>query len=734
MAVNTEVKGQLAKLLATENLHVEHRKISTAYFDVQKRVLALPIWKDVTGNVYDMLVGHEVGHALYTPLELLEDAPKDFVNVVEDARIEKMMKKTYPGLRKSFYQGYNELFARDFFGVKEQDVSKLAFIDRINLHYKIGSLLQVPFSDEELPWVERVGKCETFQEVKQLSKELFEYCEGKQLAKEEDLDIDDLPEIFGGGGDQAPTGEETEQVDYTPVQKNTDDEVKDGGADEGQTPVPQDAPKDPAQLDVPSYSRGTERPDTPDETVATTQEAFEEAQEELVDDDAKEWVYLDLPKIHLENIVVPYKEIVEDLRYHFLGHAHTDKEEQERYNKQLEFNFGKFNEFKKSSTKTVNYLVKQFEMKKSAANYQRAATSKSGVINTNSLYKYKISEDIFKRVTTVPDGKNHGLVMHLDWSGSMTDHTPTGCVLTDTLKQVYNLMWFCKKVNIPFRVYAFNCGWHSKGEAKKTYTPQENHLALTEHFEMYEFFSSKMNKQELENQMKFIWTQAWTFKSYYGINAHPNYTLGGTPLAEAVICTKQLVTNFKNEEKVDKVNVVILSDGESNPMSYATKRTETWSIDDQWKTSYLCHSRMKSYILRDKASRYSKRISSQHQLTTKEIVGFMKEVTDYNWIGIRIGDKSDMNAILNQCNIFWEDQIPYNKQWSKERFVNTDKYGYSELLILGSSNVGGDTQDLNVKVKGEVATAGELTRAFKKHMGSKMTNKLILNKFVEQIA
>ena len=151
MAVNTEVKGQLAKLLATENLHVEHRKISTAYFDVQKRVLALPIWKDVTGNVYDMLVGHEVGHALYTPLELLEDAPKDFVNVVEDARIEKMMKKTYPGLRKSFYQGYNELFARDFFGVKEQDVSKLAFIDRINLHYKIGSLLQVPFSAEELP-------------------------------------------------------------------------------------------------------------------------------------------------------------------------------------------------------------------------------------------------------------------------------------------------------------------------------------------------------------------------------------------------------------------------------------------------------------------------------------------------------------------------------------------------------------------------------------------------------
>ena len=40
-----EVKGTLAKLLATENLTVEHRKVSTAAFDVEKRLLILPIWK-----------------------------------------------------------------------------------------------------------------------------------------------------------------------------------------------------------------------------------------------------------------------------------------------------------------------------------------------------------------------------------------------------------------------------------------------------------------------------------------------------------------------------------------------------------------------------------------------------------------------------------------------------------------------------------------------------------------
>ena len=63
-----------------------------------------------------MLVGHEVGHALFTPNE---DPPKDiphsFLNVCEDARIEKLMKRKYPGLSKTFFNGYKELNDEDFF-------------------------------------------------------------------------------------------------------------------------------------------------------------------------------------------------------------------------------------------------------------------------------------------------------------------------------------------------------------------------------------------------------------------------------------------------------------------------------------------------------------------------------------------------------------------------------------------------------------------------------------------
>ena len=71
---NQEVKGNLAKLLATENLIVEHRVVDTASFDVDRRVLLLPIW-DVSNTVYNMLVGHEGGHALVTPNTDWADIP-----------------------------------------------------------------------------------------------------------------------------------------------------------------------------------------------------------------------------------------------------------------------------------------------------------------------------------------------------------------------------------------------------------------------------------------------------------------------------------------------------------------------------------------------------------------------------------------------------------------------------------------------------------------------------------
>ena len=157
-----EIKGNLARLLATENLVVEHKVVETASFDVDRRVLTLPIWQ-VSGRVYDMLVGHEVGHALFTPCEDWADAtecPKSYLNICEDARIEKLMKRKFPGLNKDFYHGYQQLNQRDFFGIQETDVETLNLIDRVNLYFKIGAWIDISFSVSET--ISVIGNTLTF--------------------------------------------------------------------------------------------------------------------------------------------------------------------------------------------------------------------------------------------------------------------------------------------------------------------------------------------------------------------------------------------------------------------------------------------------------------------------------------------------------------------------------------------------------------------------------------------
>ena len=113
MTVQHEIKSQLAKLLATEDLIVEHKQCQTAEFNVGTRVLTLPLWDKASNTVYDMLVGHEVGHALFTPdRDWFKEVqmPPQFVNIVEDVRIEKLMKRKYAGLAKSFFNCFNTGF------------------------------------------------------------------------------------------------------------------------------------------------------------------------------------------------------------------------------------------------------------------------------------------------------------------------------------------------------------------------------------------------------------------------------------------------------------------------------------------------------------------------------------------------------------------------------------------------------------------------------------------------
>ena len=186
MAVNYEIKSQLAKLLATEDLVVEHKDINTAQFNVQTRVLTLPMWDKASNFVYDMLVGHEVGHALYTPNEdPPQDVPHSFINVTEDARIEKLMKRKYAGMSKTFFRGYKELNSEDFFELENVDLNKMNLADKANLYFKIGNFHDIDFNLAERQIIDMISAAETFSDAVDAARVLYEFCKEKKERKKQ---------------------------------------------------------------------------------------------------------------------------------------------------------------------------------------------------------------------------------------------------------------------------------------------------------------------------------------------------------------------------------------------------------------------------------------------------------------------------------------------------------------------------------------------------------------------
>ena len=205
-----------------------------------------------------------------------------------------------------------------------------------------------------------------------------------------------------------------------------------------------------------------------DINTATTQRSLDESIEDLTNTykDQVPTQYVTIPNMVLDKVVVDFNTIKTYLDEHFVKENTTESS-----NKFLIEHTRRFNEFKKSSNKEVNYLVKEFEMKKSADSYSRQATAKTGMLDTSKLHTYMYNEDIFRKVTTIPDGKNHGLIFVLDWSGSMNN------ILEDTLKQLFQLVWFCKKTQIPYEVYAFtNDSWqlNKKCDEDQPYTSYRN--------------------------------------------------------------------------------------------------------------------------------------------------------------------------------------------------------------------------------------------------------------------
>jgi len=720
-----EVHETLARMLATERLHIRYNpKAKTASFDVDKRVLSLPMYARLMAVVYDLLAAHEVGHALWTTMtrteaaKRIESDPKlmgraaGYVNICEDARIETLIKEMYPGLRRVFRAGYQWLVENKFFG-DLSDINKKSLIDRVNIYCKAGVDVHVPFAEKERPYVDAVRNARTIDEMFTACKAIYDFAretqdeqfpeledknqpstpkpqkdsETEEDEPEED-DSEDLEESEQDGGDSEeseddPKGEDDdsdgdgEESDAEGEDDDSDggesedgdgedeggedseesEDDTDGGGDEdsddesdgeeseagaGDDAEGEDDDSDGEESDL----EATPEDDAPEQfgrsLDAETQNTLDSNLGKTVDDSAKV-SYKTLPHVNLNAAVVDFKTVMMDLNRACgaIKSGYTPKQEW-------------FLTYKQALEADVMYMAQQFLMRKRAAQISNTREATTGNLNPKMLWAHRTAENIFASTEITPDSKNHGLVLVVDWSSSMSG------TLFAVMTQVLVLMMFCRRVNIPFEVYIFINQPSTDGPS---FIPSPESVRFDGETRLYNIFSSRMSQMEFHQMGLMMFS---CFKK-----SKKNHTDGYqfeppleylkvkylTPLGEALLIASAVVPPFKKRNRLQFVHTIFLTDGDGNGTNSEIS------------------------ILEDPITRRTYQPDGQSLSGMKNVADLMPRVlrdrTKDELIGFYVGSIERWTR-----RILPEESLKMITALSTEGYVVVDEPGYSAFFVL----------------------------------------------------
>ena len=752
-------KSTIAKLLSEEDIHVVYKQMDTAYFNPKDRELGLPIWDEskTTADVEDLMVCHEIAHALWTPLDMLEKAQvrkinHSFVNIVEDARIERMVQDKYRGSVAVFNRGYRDLTALDFFGIGDVDVSTLNLIDRINLFFKKQ---KVEFSTEEKVWVKRVAETKTPDDVLDLAEELYNWMEENESETDNHDTGDQMvnPDSSDGNNDEKNEGEENVDGDSKSDNDKSDDtDDAEDGSDSGKDKVVGDS-----TVEKDGAGSGKDKVDgdsTPEDTLTESSpeggrdnDSFGGGKtpiaitdtgsgiDSLRDKNAQDRSYGSIPNTANHDLIVSYKVLKEDFKSEIIRSSY-DSQHTIFIEKTLE----ELVTLKKESKKTVAYMVKEFEMKKSADAYARAAVSKTGSLDMGKLHTYKYNDDIFKKVTTLPGATNHGMVMVLDWSGSMADN------LKGTLSQLFNLIWFCRQTRIPFEVFAFSNQYDKNTGADEIDKFKSGDIRLA-HMKLLNLFSSSMNtKDEMEMMHNCLLVAKQWNNGNYNEDGMPlrfrnKLNLGGTPLNEAIIAMMDIVPKFKSDTGVQKVNTIFLTDGAGSSLDGVYHYGLNKDTGDHYETTSSVLSWRNSDILMvtDPKTNKTYEVSGRSQITNVLLKILKNRVDGMNVVGFFIAGRGRSGRVDKRTLMGILPYDSYVEIMEKIKIINKEKYlaiphcGYDEYYVLPANNTfESENDNLGDELIG--ASKAKLKSAFGKSMKGKVTSRQLLNKFVKLVA
>jgi hypothetical protein len=752
MQYTQESKSQLAKLMAAENITVEHRKMSTAMFDLKNRVLYCPIWADMSGDLYDLLLGHEVGHALETPEEGWHNAVvgaegkfsknfKGFLNVVEDARIEKKIKRKFPGLRPSMVRAYGQLLERDFFGIKNRDINRLPFIDRLNLYTKGGYNLGIQFTEEEEKLVKEVESCETWDDVVRVTGAIFE--KAKEEMQKSQLKQMAMPGSFSENNFEDEESEsdfgdyEESELEENSTNKKDEESESENSGGGGKSSSEKDEEKESQGNSVNRYKESKESSGGNDEPFCETDETYRNNEALLLDNSSKEFIYLNFPQPIFSEIITPYKRVHELLEEHW--GIKTEKHKQEQREKL-------FKDFKQRNDRYISLLAKEFEMRKAASKFAKQKVSETGDIDVSRIYKYQIDDNIFRKIMRVPKGKSHGLVLLFDRSGSMAGN------MANSIEQILILGLFCRKVNIPFVVYGFGNEDDSfridhNRSSRSSFTMKNNELKMSNVY-LREYLNSQLGNAEFNRCVRNLVALAECYTDRYSRKFTTPWSerLSHTPMIESVIAMKTIVQEFKKNNHLDIVNMALIHDGDSD------------TVNAYWtpKGAYSFDLKKINVVIRDTETKTDYRLENNtvHVDSPLRVAVFnwFRKTTDVKILGFFIvgGGRSAKEGVMRRYHFkdgesIWH-KFPLNADYHKrlekteeltailkeKKFLDSYNPGYDSMfLIPGDKDLSVDSDVLTVD--GNV-TPSKLKNAFLKMNKKKQVSRVLVNRFIGQIA
>ena len=750
--ISLDTKSQLAKLIATENISVQHNKVSTASFDTKNRILTLPVFKQPKGDVYDMLIAHECSHALHTPFDgwksIMDDNElRSYVNVLEDCRIDRLIQKQYPGVVKNYINGFDLLVKQNFFNIKDKDINKdFMLVDKINLYYKSSKRLPFIFSPDDKLWLNKVDALKSFDDVVNLAKDLLNWQKNQieQMKKLPDFDLHTFSKNYNLSDDDGENTDDNIDIKIS-KDKSKDDNSQNGSGEESEDNG-EDKKNSDTSMGVNSEAQvGGGSGVKPGTLVSITNESLEDKKTSLYDN-KKSYSYFNLPAPKLDKMIISNKQFLNDMKTYYLQEVKKYKS----YASYYAWLKDSFKKFKNDNNKTVNYLVKEFEMKKAATAYKRASTDKTGIIDPLKLKDYKFSDDIFKRLTILPNAKNHGMMMLLDWSGSMCTQ------LKQTVEQLMNLVWFCQKVNIPYEVYFFTSEYNEGSdydekarEIKKEGSNVFNYKygdVIFEEVNLVCVANNNLKKTQLDESLMWLWHMSISYDSRYSgsgyytdrpfydvLDVPRNYMLGSTPLNQALVGFEKMIPIFKNKNKIEKMSVITLTDGGANfAFSYTIG-------DDDKEKKYRGDGKpvikvgKKQYTLPDNDYGYYSSdiytgllldiIRKRHNVST---IGFYvtKKIKSYDVDRYTRGYKNWIERDKQSQRI--------RSQLSKERFAAVDTMGYDKYFLLNGKKMKVENTDLT-SIKDNMK-AGNIAKVFKKSMKGRIASRTLLNQFIQEVA